>query len=273
MFMGKLLKKYLEAKEEKNSVLCVGLDPAPPAMRTGNAVPEDYFKQSGGDEPDGLYSFTMDIIEKTGFWALAYKLNAQYIFPFSIEHYKKLNEAIKKQEALSILDIKVNDIGPSNDACFYWAHKAGFDAVTYSPFAGNIAEAATQAHARDIGLFVLTLMSNPDAGIFMRSCTVKDKPGFEWISSKIAEHKCEGAVIGAANTTAMEIKRARQIMGKDVIFLVPGIGAQGGDAERIFLHGGQNLLINVGRTLIYAKKPAEVAEDFVKSFRKLRRGE
>jgi len=266
-----LLKKYLAIKAEKDGNLCVGLDPASPYMRKdASTVPGDYFKSSS--ELEGLLSFTLDVIEKTGLWATAFKVNAQYAIPFSLAEYKKMTSAIKKEGALAIFDIKVNDIGSSNEACFYWAAQAGFDAVTYSPFAGNVGEAATQAHARNIDLFVLTLMSNPDAKVFMRSKIENGKPGYEWIASQIAQHKCAGAVVGATNTTAQEIKRIRELAGEDVIFLVPGVGAQGGDAERIFLNGGENLLINVGRSIIYSKNPRKTAEEYVKRFRNLRRG-
>ncbi|MFA6036396.1 MAG: orotidine 5'-phosphate decarboxylase / HUMPS family protein, partial [Candidatus Micrarchaeia archaeon] len=156
-----LLQKYQAAKQEKKSVLCVGLDPASPYFRKGekNAIPEQYF--GSASEIEGMMGFCLDMIEKTRNTAIAYKLNAQYALPFSLSDYKRITAAAKKSRALAILDIKLGDIGASNDACFYWAAQAGFDAVTFSPFAGNLAEAAKLSKARNIGLFVLTLMSNP----------------------------------------------------------------------------------------------------------------
>ena len=263
-----LLNKYLNARREKNSVLCIGLDPASPYMRQGGqAVPVNYFKTAS--ELEGLLSFCLEIVEKTGKWAAAFKLNAQYALPFSLAEYKRITSAIKKQGSFSILDIKLGDIGSSNEACLYWASQAGFDAITFSPFAGNIGEAAKQARERKLRLFVLTLMSNPEAGTFMRAplAAAGGKPAYLWIAKEIAKNGIEGAVVGATNTTALELKQIREAAGKDVMLLVPGIGAQGGDAERIFGHGGENLLINVGRSIINAPNPRKAAEEYCMKFR------
>lgn len=267
-----LLTKYLAARRAKNSVLCVGLDPASPYMRKGaQAVPADYFKTAS--ELEGLLSFCLEIVEKTGKHAAAFKLNAQYALPFSLADYKRITGAVKKQGAFSILDIKLGDIGSSNEACFYWAAQAGFDAVTFSPFAGNVGEAARQARERGLGLFVLTLMSNPEAGTFMRTpiAAAGGMPAYLWIAEELAKNGIEGAVVGATNTTALELRQIRDAVGKDVIFLVPGIGAQGGDAERIFGHGGENLLINVGRSIINAPNPRKAAEEFCLNFRGMKK--
>ena len=270
-----LLGKYLAARRAKDSVLCVGLDPASPYMRKGEqAVPAEYFRTAS--ELEGLLTFCLEIVEKTGKWAVAYKLNAQYALPFSLADYKRITAAIKKQNSFAILDIKLGDIGSSNEACFYWAAQAGFDAVTFSPFAGNVSEAARQARERGLGLFVLTLMSNPEAGTFMRAPIANaagtTQPAYLWIAQEIAKNGIEGAVVGATNTTALELKQIRDTVGKDVIFLVPGIGAQGGDAERIFGHGGENLLINVGRSIINSSNPRKAAEDFCANFRGMWKG-
>jgi orotidine-5'-phosphate decarboxylase len=264
-----LLQKYQAAKQEKKSVLCVGLDPASPYFRNEPkaSIPAQYF--SSASEIEGMMSFCLDIIEKTRGQAIAYKLNAQYALPFSLSDYKRITAAAKKSRALAILDIKLGDIGASNDACFYWAAQAGFDAVTFSPFAGNIAEAARSAKARNIGLFVLTLMSNPEAGTFMRANLAEGQPAYLWIAQEIAKNGIEGAVVGATNTHALELKQMRELAGRGVIFLVPGVGAQGGDALNIILHGGENLLINVGRDIIYSQNPKKAAEDYSRKFNEL----
>jgi orotidine-5'-phosphate decarboxylase len=283
------LQKYQEAKHEKRSVLCVGLDPASPYQRkdTKGAIPEKYF--TSASEIEGMMNFCLDMIEKTKGSAIAYKLNMQYAIPFSLSDYKRITNATKKARAIAILDIKLGDIGTSNDACFYWAAQAGFDAVTFSPFAGNIEEASRSARARGMALIVLTLMSNPEAGTFMRAPVskspvewdsnmmggaatpkIKDPmPAYLWIAQEIARCGAEGAVVGATNTQAHELKQIRELAGKGVVFLVPGVGAQGGDAERAIMHGGENLLINVGRDIIYADNPKKAAEEHSRKFNDL----
>lgn len=263
-----LLQKYQSARHEKKSVLCVGLDPATPYMRkdSKSAIPSQYF--STASELEGMMAFCLDMIEKTKGPAIAYKLNAQYGLPFSLADYKRITSAAKKARALTILDIKLGDIGSSNDACLYWAAQAGFDAITFSPFAGNLAEAARLSKARNIGLFVLTLMSNPEASTFMRA-NLAGTPAYLWIAQELARHGIEGAVVGATNTQALELKQMREIAGKGVVFLVPGVGAQGGDAANVIMHGGENLLINVGRDIIFSQNPKKAAEEYARKLNDL----
>ena len=64
---------------------------------------------------------------------------------------------------LAILDHKLNDIGSTNNSAMYWIKEMGFDAFTFSPFAGNTKETVETAHMKDLGVIVLTLMSNPKA--------------------------------------------------------------------------------------------------------------
>jgi len=59
------------------------------------------------------------------------------------------------------LDHKLGDIGSTNESALFWISDMGFDAFTFSPFAGNIETTVDTAHKRDLGVIVLTLMSNP----------------------------------------------------------------------------------------------------------------
>ena len=57
------------------------------------------------------------------------------------------------------------------------------------------------------------------------------------------------------------------------MFLIPGIGAQKGDAEKVIKTAGKNILINVGRAIIYSESPAEKAEQYNTRFNEIRKAE
>ncbi|MEW6329776.1 MAG: orotidine-5'-phosphate decarboxylase [Candidatus Micrarchaeota archaeon] len=262
------MDKYAEAKAERKSVLCVGLDPASTYMREGkHAISEQYFESEG--EIDGMMNFCLGIVEDVAESAFALKANAQYTLPFGLAHHKKLNNAIHGHGMLSIFDLKLGDIGSSNEAAVYWIRQSGYDALTFTPFAGNIQEATTAAHVRWLGIFVLTLMTNPEAVYFMRECSIAGKRGYEWIAGEIKKAGADGAVVGATNTTPEELKTIRSLIGDDKILLVPGVGAQGGDAEKMLRAGGKNILINVGRDIIYSSSPKKAAKKYNDEFNKL----
>jgi len=61
-----------------------------------------------------------------------------------------------------------------------------------------------------------------------------------------------------------------EIVGADKVFLVPGVGAQKGDPEKIVKGGGKNILVNVGRDVIYASNPVEKAKEYFDMLNRLR---
>lgn len=257
------LEKYKKAKEEKRSILCVGLDPATKELRRGNIIPEGYMlkKEEIGQ---GILDFCLDIIEKTSDYASCMKVNSQYVlFLMNLGQLKKLNEKAHNLGMVSILDHKLGDISDSNLPALFWAKEAKFDALTFSPFAGNIEEAVNNAHKFNLGIFVLTLMSNPESVWIQKKSLFDNKPLYQEIARQSALSKADGLVIGATgHVTEEDIKKTRKIVGPDLIFLCPGIGFQGGDVEKLVKAAGENLLINISRAVIYDEKPGEKAKGF-----------
>jgi len=235
---------------DKKSRLCVGLDPAPGEMRKNYTTDKN------------LLEFCLEILEETSEYAVAYKPNLQYILPLSEREMRKLNKKIHENDALSILDLKLGDIGSTNSASLYWLKKLGFDGFTYSPFPGNIDETGKNAKMYDLGVFVLMLMSNPEANFFMKS-TVKGKLAYEFISEKINE--IDGNAIIGATCERQDLLKIASILKKDRFVLVPGIGVQKGsmDILKIF----KNTLVNVGRSIMYDKNPGEKAEEYMKKIK------
>ncbi|MBI5159144.1 orotidine-5'-phosphate decarboxylase [Candidatus Micrarchaeota archaeon] len=256
-------EKYEQLKKEKKSVLCAGLDPASPQFRQG-MIPEKYFQAKS--EVQGIYAFCEDVVEAVGESALAVKTNLQYAFPFSLEQFQFLNKKIHEKKMLSICDLKLSDIGSTNKASCYWLEKAGFDAFTASPFPGNVEETIKYAHARNLGVFMLCLMTNPTANVFMKSKTGDNgKTGFEWIAEETKKAGGDGLVVGATKE-AKDMKKIREIAGEKNIFLIPGVGTQGGDVKTVLENAGKNVLINVSRELLKAENIKQKAKEYKEAF-------
>ncbi len=275
-----LLDNYRNAIEKKDSILCVGLDPAvirnSEEFRSYDFAPQNHIKGfRNGDVISEVYTaeedigneileFCINVIEQTSDYACAIKPNSQYIlFAMNPAQLKKLNEKAHNEGLISILDHKLSDIGSTNSSAFYWISNLGFDAVTFSPFAGNIEEATKEAHRYNLGLISLALMSNPESSWIQKEARFNGIPLHQEIARLARLSGTDGLVVGATdNVTESDIRNIRKIAGDDMLFLCPGIGAQGGDAERVIKSAGDNLLINVGRSIIYDKDPGERARVF-----------
>lgn len=256
-------EKYQSAVKRKNSVLCVGLDPVSIFQQDMGATPRKYFEKKG--EAEALHDFCLDLIAQTKASACAYKLNAQFALPFSATQLQSLGSAIAEAGAVSIFDNKLSDIGSSNDAALYWVKRTEFDALTLSPFAGNVLETTAEAHKTGLGVFVLALMSNPGAQYFMKDSVVEGKKGYEWIFEQGQKADADGYVVGATNPPEL-LREAKARAGDRSIFLVPGIGKQGGDAKAALDILGGNVLLNVGRDILNAEDPAQKASSYRQMF-------
>lgn len=206
--------------------------------------------------PESLLAFCVDVVEKTSDHCFCYKPNTQYTLPLGFSEVKKLNEFIHEKGCLSISDHKLSDIGSTNEAALYWLQLMGFDALTYSPFPGNVKETIEAAKKYNLGIITLTLMSNPEAAVFMKG-VVQGKKGYEWIAEEIARNDGLGAVVGAT-CDVEDIRRIHSLL-KEQLILSPGVGAQGGglDIVRIFR---ERTIVNVSRDVIAHKNPGERAE-------------
>jgi orotidine 5'-phosphate decarboxylase subfamily 2 len=254
--------EYIRVKEEKKSILCVGLDPALPDQRRTDVIKKQY----PGDAADVIMQFCMETIDAVAENCMAVKLNSQYVmFALSNNKLEALNQHIHSFGLLSILDHKLGDIGSSNDSALYWSKKCGFDAITFSPFAGNIREATEMAHHRELGILVLDLMSNPEAEGFHKKTRFNETPLFLRIADDSKHANVDAVVVGATDhVREVDIQKIRRTIGEDMIMFFPGIGSQGGDVKKIFTNAGRNIMINVGRNIIYSPNPAHAAEEYNK---------
>ena len=172
-----------------------------------------------------------------------------------------------------ILDAKFGDIGSTAEQYARGAFEAFHaDAVTLSPYVGADAIKPFLAYA-DKGVFVLARTSNPGASEF-QSLIVEDRtarraPTLSALRGRRAQSDrmaCAGpgacgVVVGA--TYPQELEHIRSL-APDLPFLVPGVGAQGGDLAATVRHGptasGLGPVVNASRSVLYASGREDFGE-------------
>ena len=253
--MTDFLEKYRKIRDEKKSVLCIGLDPSPSEVRE-----------------EEILQYCLELVEKTSEYAAAFKPNSQYVlFNLRVRELRELTREIRSHGCISILDHKLSDIGSSNDAAIHYIHASGFDAFTASPYPGNIKETSDQAHRQSLGVIFLGLMSNSQATWVQKDASLGGKPLFQKIAEEVRINGADGLVMGTTgHVTADDIRTARVLAGSNTLFLCPGIGAQGGEVQKAMDNSGPNVLLNVGRTITGDPSPRKRAEEYMKEMNKYR---
>lgn len=248
--MNKFLDKLNNKFQKNKNLVCVGLDP------DVNKIP-DRFKA----EKDPVLAFNKYIINETKDLTAAYKPNMAFYEALGLDGLRTLAETIKyiPKDVAVVLDGKRGDIGNTSDAYAKMVFGVlNADATTVAPYMGTDSVEPFLKYT-DRFTYILCLTSNPGAADF-------EKPDlYKKVAQKIDQwnksYKNCGAVVGATNQE--EIKDLRDIM-PEINFLIPGIGAQGGDLENTvksaYVKNKGGFLINSSRNIIYADNPAAEAE-------------
>jgi len=257
-------EKYLKATKQKGSFININLDPALPKQRNENVVPDRYVSK---DDAETLLNFSLDIIEQVSDYCCSIKPNTQYYLGHT-DILKKIAKKIHHEGMLAILDHKLSDIGSTNHSALYWIKEMDFDAFTFSPFAGNTQTTVEKAHEKNLGVIVLTLMSNPEAEKMMLDTTVNGQPYYLHTAKTVKETEADGCVVGLTGfVEETYIKNIQEAVGDRVVFLLQGIGPQGGQANKI--RYARNPLVSLGRAVIYSDDPRKAVKgyhDILKKF-------
>ncbi|NOX61541.1 MAG: orotidine-5'-phosphate decarboxylase [Chloroflexi bacterium] len=254
--MTRFLDKLNALLDNGRAPLCVGLDPNP------ERKPDRY--------PD-LLSWNRAIIEQTTDLAACYKPNIAFYEALGREGYDLLQATLAAipNHIPVLLDAKRGDIGSTAAAyaraCFeVW----DVDAVTVNPYLGRDSVGPFTAYA-DRHVFVLCHTSNPGARdvqwttdwglpLYLRLAG----RALTWGEGNV------GLVVGATYPEALAEVRA---LAPDAWFLVPGVGAQGGDAavalSRAQNSDGRGALINVSRGIALADDPRAAAQAIARQLR------
>ncbi|MGV3728441.1 orotidine-5'-phosphate decarboxylase [Hydrogenophaga sp.] len=252
------------AERVNRSLLCVGLDPDParfPAHLQGDAT--------------RIYDFCAAIVEATADTAIAFKPQIAYFAAHRAEEQLERLMAHMRRTAPQvpvILDAKRGDIGSTAQQYAIEAfERYGADAVTLSPFMGfDSVQPYLQYHGK--GAFLLCRTSNPGGDDLQnqRLATLDGEPRLYEHVARLAQGPWNlngqlGLVVGA--TYPAEIERVRDI-APTLPLLIPGVGAQGGDAVATVKAGlrasGSEttgpIIVNSSRAILYASAGADFAD-------------
>jgi orotidine-5'-phosphate decarboxylase len=254
-FKRKLAKSWSESK----SLLCVGLDP------DQSKIPNTISKK-----PNPLFNFNKAIIDTTADLICALKLNSAMYEAAGSNGINQLQQTcayIRANYPLLpiLLDFKRGDIGNTNN---YYAQFAfdylGVDAITISPYMGREANEPYLAY-KDKGIMVLCRTSNPGSGEF-QDLVVRGKKIYRIVAEEVMTkwNKNNNCLLVIGSPYHKELAEIRKAVGDEAIFLIPGLGSQGGNAKQTVQASinskGFGVIINSSREIIYASKANDFAQ-------------
>jgi orotidine-5'-phosphate decarboxylase len=243
-----------ETCQKKDSLLCVGLD-----------VVKERLPLCLAESEDPLVEFNKAIINATVDYVAAYKLNTAFYEAYGTLGWQALQTSIKlvPEGTIVIVDAKRGDVGHTSSMYAHALFKElDADAITASPFLGRDSVTPFLSDPTK-GVFFLCLTSNPGSADFQRfasgSCML-----FEHVAATVADwnelNNC-GLIVGA--THPGEMAKIRQL-APQLPFLIPGIGAQGGDIAQSVMYGtdekGELALFNSSRGIIYKSNDPNYAD-------------
>ncbi len=263
---------FLEKRvDDCSSLLCVGLDPHIPDLKSPTA--------------SAALDFCLTLVKQTAPYAAAFKPNAAFFEFFGAEGWSALAEVIRAIQAESvrlgslipvILDAKRGDIASTAEAYA----KSAFDhlgahCITLNPYLGKDSIDPFIQNSEK-GVFLLCKTSNKgsgdlqdvpiDGGRWTVDGEARPMPLYEHVARLAQAWNVKnniGLVVGATHIEAMANTRAA---APDLWFLAPGVGAQGGELESALKAGlrsdGKGILLPVSRGISRAEKPGRAAAEF-----------
>jgi orotidine-5'-phosphate decarboxylase len=268
------------AVKNKRTPLCVGLDPR------WEQLPGEIRSRHGGTLESmarAFEEFCLRVLDVVAPLVAVVKPQSAFFEacgPAGLVALQRILRRARRLGLITILDSKRNDIASTAeayaDAAFAGTLMDGnrhpaweADAMTVNPYLGRDAMEPflTSARRQQCGVFVLVRTSNSGAGQF-QDLVCSGKPLYEHVGDAVAAWSKEnpgqcgmgdvGAVVGA--THPKELERLRGLL-PNILFLIPGFGAQGGSAADTapgFRPDGSGAIVNSSRGITACFPPAEV---------------
>ena len=256
-------EKVFQAAQRNNSLVCLGLDPDPKLMPSIS-----------------LFEFNKSIIDATSDIVCAYKPNLAFYEALGIEGLTALQKTVEYiPENIPIIgDGKRSDIGHTAQAYAKALFETfGFDAATVNPYLGYDSIEPFISYMDKL-TFILCRTSNPGAANFQALACYSEgepQPLFKLVAQKSKEWNKRdniGLVVGA--TYPQELAEVRRLC-PEMILLIPGIGAQGGDLTSAVRYGvdakGEKAIFSSSRQILYASKGGNFAQAARQAADELRR--
>ena len=232
----------------RETLLCVGLDPDPERIEGGAA---------------GALRHCREVVRQTEEHACCFKPNSAFWEQYGPDGWAALMELRDvAPDTPFLFDAKRGDMANSMKVYAQTVFVTlAMDAATVNPYLGADSVAEFTRYA-DRGVYVVCRSSNPGAADFQHAVT-GGRPLYLHVAEMAEGLNTAGnvgLVVGAtAPDQVVEVRRATQLP-----FLIPGVGAQGGDVEGS-VRGAWNgdrasTLVSSSRSVMYAKSPAHEAE-------------
>ena len=258
---------FLEKRvDDCSSLLCIGLDPHVSDLPAPTAA--------------AALDFCLNLVKATAPYAAAFKPNAAFFELYGPEGWTALREVVAAVQEESnrlgsmipvILDAKRGDIASTSEAYAKSAFESlGVHAITLNPYLGKDSIDPFLTY-KEKGVFLLCKTSNPGAADLQDLNVAVGADGCPPIPLHVHIAQLAqtwntgnniGLVVGATHPEALARVRAA---APGLWFLVPGVGAQGGDLEAALKAGlradGKGMLINVSRGISRAEDPAKAAAE------------
>jgi len=254
-----IVQNLVSQIRNKHSFLCIGLDSDVDKLPTHLS-----------HDAQGILAFNKAIIDATHDLAVSYKINTAFYEALGVAGYKALDQTVaylktNHPDQFVIADAKRGDIGnTSSQYAKAFFEAMDFDAVTVAPYMGRD---SVEPFLQFSGKYAILLALTSNKGAF-------DFQTLESEAQRVYEHVIQTSqtwehadrlmyVLGATKTDHLASIR-KQL--PDAFFLVPGVGAQGGDLSAVFQAAANEdvgLLVNASRSIIFA----DSGEDFAQSAR------
>ncbi len=277
-------RELLNAKYAKDKFVCVGLDPV------YEKIPQHI---QDGDEHETISQFTCRIVDTTSDIVCAYKLNFASYVQYGKNGFDALSDTIMYIQSVAphvpvILDAKFGDVEHTNTAYAETAFGVlSADAVTVNPYLGFKPLLPFILYGgKGKGIFIVCKTSNPGSemiqdlsvpinnadGRCLEGIGVRYSHGEGGYRTPMTNYialktggirspygKC-GVVVDATHPHVL--REVRTIIGDEII-LIPGIGAQGGNLERVVKAAksshGKGFIVSASRSIIFASKGTDFA--------------
>jgi len=256
-------EQLYEQIQKKNSCLCIGLD------TDLNKIP----KHLGGST-DPIFEFNKQIIDTTHQYCVAYKPNVAFYEALGPKGWESLQRTLSyiPKDIFTIADAKRGDIG--NTSALYaraFFEQMNFDSITVAPYMG---EDSVKPFLRDDKwVILLAHTSNSGSGDFQTmEIALTGKPLYEEVILRSQQWATADQLMYVVGATHPDKIKSIRTLAPEHFFLVPGVGAQGGDLDMIMKHGMNHqcgLLINAARSIIYASSEKDFAQRAAKEASKL----
>lgn len=248
-------QELFQSINQKSSYLCVGLD-------TDLEKIPSHLRSSA----DPIFEFNKQIIDATYQHCVAYKPNIAFYEAHGSRGWDSLQRTLEyiPQGLFTIADAKRGDIGNTSTlyAKAFFSH-LDFDAVTVAPYMGEDSVkpflqfkdkwVILLAHTSNSGSADFQLIESRDSGLKL----------YEEVMQKAIRWGSPDQLMFVVGATRAEKMAEIRKLAPDYFFLVPGVGAQGGDLEmtsRVGMNSKCGLLVNSSRAIIYASSGADFAK-------------